>query len=127
MKLKFCHTALLSAVFFTLWLPLNAFAQDEKLGLEAEILIKEQANQDQEILPGGENPETRTNKNSLTPPLSEPAAPRDAELKNARPVIKTAEKTQKEDEKTQKQEDNPLSFNFLYYIIEKFKLSDIVE
>lgn len=29
-------------------------------------------------------------------------------------------------EKAEKEED-PLSFNFLYYIIEKFKLSDIIE
>lgn len=38
-----------------------------------------------------------------------------------KPVNKSPEKSTKE-----KQED-PLSFNFLYYIIEKFKLSDIIE
>ena len=30
-------------------------------------------------------------------------------------------------EKPGQEEEDPLSFNFLYYIIEKFKLSDIVE
>ncbi len=30
-------------------------------------------------------------------------------------------------EKAEKEGDDPLSFNFLYYIIEKFKLSDIIE
>jgi hypothetical protein len=30
-------------------------------------------------------------------------------------------------EKPEKEEEDPLSFNFLYYIIEKFKLSDIIE
>ncbi len=30
-------------------------------------------------------------------------------------------------EKTQQKEEDPLSFNFLYYIIEKFKLSDVIK
>jgi hypothetical protein len=30
-------------------------------------------------------------------------------------------------EKGEKEEEDPLSFNFLYYIIEKFKMSDIIE
>lgn len=30
-------------------------------------------------------------------------------------------------EKVTKEEEDPLSFNFLYYIIEKFKMSDIIE
>ena len=33
----------------------------------------------------------------------------------------------KASEKTQEKEEDPLSFNFLYYIIEKFKLSDVIE
>lgn len=40
--------------------------------------------------------------------------------------VKTSVKPVKATEKTQKEED-PLSFNFLYYIIEKFKLSDMIE
>ena len=59
---------------------------------------------------------------------------------NAKPsvVIGTTKETQRDSvqvkalkplkalEKVEKEED-PLSFNFLYYIIEKFKLSDIIE
>lgn len=52
---------------------------------------------------------------------------------SSKPVenIKTLEpvkqvETPKAVEKSQKQED-PLSFNFLYYLIEKFKMSDMVE
>lgn len=36
-------------------------------------------------------------------------------------------KTIKSNEKIQEKEEDPLSFNFLYYIIEKFKLSDVIE
>jgi len=39
-------------------------------------------------------------------------------------VVKPAPKATSD--KSQKQED-PLSFNFLYYIIEKFKMSDMIE
>jgi hypothetical protein len=35
--------------------------------------------------------------------------------------------TIKSSEKIQEKEEDPLSFNFLYYIIEKFKLSDVIE
>lgn len=41
--------------------------------------------------------------------------------------IKPIVKPTKPSEKTQKNTEDPLSFNFLYYIIEKFKLSDIIE
>lgn len=126
MKLKSSHTALLTAVFFTLVLPANAFAQEDKISFDAEIPAKEITKQDQETPSGSENPETRINKNS-TPTTQEPTVIRDSELKNAKPAVKTVEKATKEDEKVQKKEDDPLSFNFLYYIIEKFKLSDIVE
>jgi hypothetical protein len=33
----------------------------------------------------------------------------------------------KANEKTEEKEEDPLSFNFLYYIIEKFKLSDVID
>lgn len=127
MKLKSSHTVLLTAVLLTLLMPLGAFAQEEKFGSDAEIIIKEPIRQDQETPSGIENPETRTSKNSATYSSQETSIIRDSELKNAKPVIKTVEKPQKEDEKVQKEEQDPLSFNFLYYIIEKFKLSDIVE
>lgn len=36
-------------------------------------------------------------------------------------------KTIKSNEEIQEKEEDPLSFNFLYYIIGKFKLSDVIE
>lgn len=36
-------------------------------------------------------------------------------------------KTFRSNEKAPEKEEDPLSFNFLYYIIEKFKLSDVIE
>jgi hypothetical protein len=127
MKLKSSHTALLQAVLFALLLPLSAFAQEEKVGFEADIPTKEAFKQDQETPSGIDNPETRVTKNSTAPVTQESTAIRDSEVKNSKPVPRTTEKTQKEDEKVRKEEDDPLSFNFLYYIIEKFKFSDIVE
>lgn len=133
MKLKSCYTALLTTVLFVLYLPLSAFTQ-ENLGFEDELMVKGAVQQDQEMPSGGENPEIRNNKNSIAPSLPEPGAARETEIKTretevkiSKPVTKMSEKSQKEDEKAQKREDDPLSFNFLYYIIEKFKLSDIVD
>lgn len=126
MKLKSCHTVPLTAVLFTLLLPLNAVSQEDKVGFDSEIVTKDPAKQDQETPSGTENPDNRVNKNSTAPASQEPVATRDTELKNIKPVVKTVEKPLKDEEKVQKEED-PLSFNFLYYIIEKFKGSDIVE
>lgn len=62
--------------------------------------------------------ENRNNK-LLAPAATIKEAPRDsAQVKLAKP-FKPAEKVEKE--------EDPLSFNFLYYIIEKFKMSDIIE
>lgn len=127
MKLKFSHPVTLTAVLFTLLFPLGAFAQEDKAIFDGEISSKEPVKQDLENPSLTENPEFRTNKNSTLPTSQEATSTRDSELKNAKPVVKTVEKPQKEDEKVQKQEDDPLSFNFLYYIIEKFKVSDILE
>lgn len=127
MKLRSCHTALLTAVLFTLALPISAFAQEDKAVFDAEIATKESIKQDPETPSGGENPETRATKNSTTPTTQETVIIRDSEIKSSKSAVKSVEKVQKEEEKVQKEEDDPLSFNFLYYIIEKFKLSDIVE
>lgn len=131
MKLKSRHIALLTAVLFTLLLPFNALAQEDKVSFDAEITTKESIKQDPETSSGTptgtDNPETRTNKSSTAPTTQEPVIIRESELKNAKPAVKPVEKVQKEEDKVQKEEDDPLSFNFLYYIIEKFKLSDIVE
>jgi hypothetical protein len=126
MKLKTCHIALLAAVLLAFLLPLGAFAQDSRGGLDVENAIKDPAKQDQDTPIGGENLENRTNiKSTSSPSGTETTIIRDADIK--KPLPKAVDKSQKEAEKVQKQEEDPLSFNFLYYIIEKFKLSDIVE
>ena len=62
------------------------------------------------------DPESKTSK-FTAPAVKE--APRDSiQIKPVKP-FKPAEKAEKE--------EDPLSFNFLYYIIEKFKMSDIIE
>ena len=125
MKLKTCHTALLTAVLFALLMPLGAFAQESRTGFD-ESSVKDPAKQDQESPSGSENLENRLNiKNTGPSTGTEAVFVRDAEIK--KPAPKTIEKAQKDAEKAQKPEEDPLSFNFLYYIIEKFKFSDIVE
>lgn len=124
MKLKTCHTAFLAAVLFALLTPLASYSQESRGGLD-ENSSKDLAKQDQESPSGTESLENRTNlKSTNISTGTEGVFMRDAEIKKA--VPKTAEKPQKDAEKAQKEED-PLSFNFLYYIIEKFKLSDIIE
>lgn len=126
MKLKTCHTALLAAVLFTLLVPFNAFSQDSRAGLDAENAVKDPTKQDQDIPIGSENFENRSNlKNTTSSTASETVVVREAEIK--KPAPKAIDKPQKDSEKAQKQEEDPLSFNFLYYIIEKFKFTDIVE
>jgi len=62
-------------------------------------------------------PETEIRSNKL--PVTTKETLRDSsQLKVLKPV-KSADKANKE--------EDPLSFNFLYYIIEKFKMSDIIE
>jgi hypothetical protein len=69
--------------------------------------------------------ESEIKNNKLTTPVtampaggSKEALRDTAQVKIMKP-IKPAEKAQKE--------EDPLSFNFLYYIIEKFKLSDVIK
>jgi hypothetical protein len=74
------------------------------------------------------NPELQEDK----PLLFEPATGSER-VSNSREQVISSPKSGKtragEGSKTQatKQEDDALSFNFLYYIIQKFKISDIVE
>lgn len=127
MKLKSNYITPFATVVFTMLLPFGALAQEDKFNLDAEIAIKEPVRQDQESPSGIDSPENRSGRNSITPSSQEPAAVRDSELKTVKAVVKTTEKPQKDEEKVQKKEEDPLSFNFLYYIIEKFKFSDIIE
>lgn len=113
-------------VLSTLLLSFNAQAQEGKPILDPET-SKESRTDNDPVL--GESAEGRSNR-TLTSTVSTAEGSvvvRDSELKAAKPATKPAEKLQKEEEKAQKKEGDPLSFNFLYYIIEKFKLSDFVE
>jgi|SRR5688572_4954465 len=96
---------------------LSASAQEGKA--EYEAAAKETPRNEPDPLLSSES-ESR-NVNKVTPPLvSTKEAARDSvQVKITKPATKTTEKDQKE--------EDPLSFNFLYYIIEKFKLSDIIE
>jgi hypothetical protein len=125
MKLKTCHTAILAAVVFTLLIPFNAFSQESRAGLDAENAVNP-TKQEQDSPLGSETLENRSSlKNTNSSTGSETVIVRDADIK--KPAPKAIDKAQKEAEKAQKQEEDPLSFNFLYYIIEKFKFTDIVE
>lgn len=127
MNLKSCHSTLLATVFFALLAPLSAFAQEDRASYDSENPIKETPKHDQDTPSGGENPDPRSVKNMPATTLQEPVPLRDAEIKSTKPAPKAVEKLHKDEEKVQKEEEDPLSFNFLYYIIEKFKFQDIVE
>lgn len=128
MKHKTCNSAFLAVVFLTLFLPLSAFAQDDKLGFDAENPTKEVVKLDPDTPSGAEITEPRISKTPVPTSSEVTAISRETELKALKPAAKPVEKTQKEEDKVQKKdEEDPLSFNFLYYIIEKFKFSDIVE
>lgn len=45
----------------------------------------------------------------------------------ATPTLKTKAENQNKSSANEKKSEDPLSFNFLYFIIEKFKVSDIVD
>jgi hypothetical protein len=129
MKLKSFDSALVLTVFLTLLGSFSASAQDEKVHFDSENptkeAVKENPKNDQDPGIASESLEVKGQKNFSTVPAQEPIL-RDSELKHAKTLPKAVEKSVKEEEKAQKEED-PLSFNFFYYIIEKFKLSDIIE
>lgn len=93
----------------------------EGRGQDVEPAVKETPHNESDPLLSSES-ESR-NLNKVAPPVvSTKEVVRDSvqvQAKITKPTSKTAEKDQKG--------EDPLSFNFLYYIIEKFKLSDIIE
>jgi hypothetical protein len=94
-----------------------AVSAQEGRGQDVEPMAKEAPHNEPDPILSSES-ESRNLK--VTPPVvSVREAARDSvQVKITKPTSKA--------EKDQKEED-PLSFNFLYYIIEKFKLSDIIE
>lgn len=123
MKLKIYHIAVLTAATLVLSV-VEAHAQDDRGGFETDSPIKEGTKQETDGYSSSESLEIRSNR-TMPGSASETAVAREQEPKTVKPAPKTPDKVQKEDPK--KREQDPLSFNFLFYIIEKFKLSDIVE
>ena len=91
-----------------------AVGQDEKSPIEYEASIREAKN---------DSLTTESEFKTLSKPVIPPAVSRETETpaptKATKAPVKPADKTQKS--------EDPLSFNFLYYIIEKFKMSDMIE
>jgi hypothetical protein len=89
----------------------------------------------QEGIPNNEIPDIIYDQNLLEekPLLNEPAASADKNAQSKEllnPTTKSAKSKSVEGLKnpaTKPEEEDALSFNFLYYIIQKFKISDIVE
>lgn len=122
MRLKPAKCAILLVLCWTLLGSIPLTAQEEKSdGGEAEAIAKEVQKEAQRSDPDPVlNSESELKNKPSTPVSAAKEIHRDTTLQT-KPIkpVKTVEKTQKE--------EDPLSFNFLYYIIEKFKLSDIIE
>jgi len=118
MRLKPANSAFLLAVCWALLSSIPVNAQEEKSQAEIEAAAKESLRNEPDHILSTE-PESRTvNKPSPVPASTKEAQRDSVHLKTIKP-LKSSEQVQKE--------EDPLSFNFLYYIIEKFKLSDIIE
>lgn len=86
-----------------------AKAQENRPFPEPEIIVKE-------------------TKIDHTSPESEPISTSRPQRDSVQVILKPTPRPTKTGEKGNKEKpEDPLSFNFLYYIIEKFKLSDIIE
>jgi len=106
-------------VCLTLVPAISVQAQEDKTQAEIEAAARESLRNDPDLILSSESDSRVLNK--TTPlPSSTREIPRDSSIQ-----VKTI-KSVKSAERAQKEED-PLSFNFLYYIIEKFKMSDIIE
>ena len=104
---------LCSALTFSL--AVSAQAQEDKSQAEIEATSKEILKNEPDLTLPSES------DSRVTKPVAVPTREiqRDSTQTKFIKPVKAAEKPEKE--------EDPLSFNFLYYIIEKFKLSDIME
>jgi len=94
-----------------------ASAQEGRMQDNEPPVVKETPRNEPDPVLSSES-ESRNSKTTIPTPVKE--TPRDSvQVKITKPTTKTAEKEEKE--------EDPLSFNFMYYIIGKFKLSDIIE
>lgn len=90
-------------------------AQEEKAQSEIEASAGAKNDPDPVL---SETDSRINNKPAISIGTAKEAQRDSVQMKTLKP-FKAAEKVEKE--------EDPLSFNFLYYIIEKFKLSDIIE
>jgi hypothetical protein len=96
-----------------------SLSAQEGRGQDVEPIVKETPSNEPDPILSSES-ESR-NLNKVVPPVvpAKEAVRDSVQVKITKPTSKSVEKDQKG--------EDPLSFNFLYYIIEKFKLSDIIE
>jgi len=113
MRLKPANSVFLLSVCCSLLAVLDLHAQEGKPQIEMEIMKS-----DPDPVSTSES-DLRTNSKSVSPSTSKEITRDSLQIKPVKPV--------KSSEKTQEKEEDPLSFNFLYYIIEKFKLSDVID
>lgn len=111
MRLKPANSVFLLCVFCTLVSTIQVNAQEGRP--EMDIL---RSDPDPVSISDSETKSV----NKSTPIVTSKETQRDSvQVRPSKPI--------KAGEKTQEKEEDPLSFNFLYYIIEKFKLSDVIE
>ncbi len=113
-KLKFSVFTFLAFCLFTL----TAHAQDEgQYGAEVQELLSHQ------------HPELNLNDDKTL--IMDVDARASKSIPNAHEIIAPSNTKNKTDNQTksfsEKTEQDPLSFNFLYLIIQKFKISDIID
>ena len=132
MKIKL-HHIFLSLLLTTPAFINTSFAQDASTNQDYQITDteREKYERDKVIFSPGEGESRVTSKGSQV--VSGPSTGKDSivvakpntQIQKAKPEqpVKAAEKQQQQT----KDDDSILSFNFLYYIIQKYKLQDIVD
>ncbi len=116
MRLRPTYSAFLLFVCFALVSTISVNAQEDRPQPEIEAAVRENLRNDPD--PVLFETERMGNKSTPTPATTKEITRDSIQVKTLKPAKST--------EKVEKEED-PLSFNFLYYIIEKFKMSDIIE
>jgi hypothetical protein len=114
MKVKVSY---LLAAFITIFLAISAKAQDELPLLEIQDPAHRELNLDEDktLIYDHSNHATSVRDSIQSTPRIVPSSP----VKTAKP---DAHRTLRE-----KEEADALSFNFLYYFLQKFKMSDLVD
>ncbi len=80
-----------------------------------------------ELSPNYPDPMLREEKPLLYEPDGKPSVQREQPVINQAPSKTKGKNSEPTKSTNSKTEENALSFNFLYYIIQKFKISDIVD